>query len=175
MYLLICYYLFCNLFIYNLIIIIVIVYTLLYLKIILSLSLTSHSPSLRPFLRAWRHFLPTWRRQQVADGKLRDLPHLLALFMFLYWGHHPPEKNSVIREYLKNTDPTSIGTGSPRPVAARHVWRQKDEKHVFNQSFGKDLGRQGGEKGSSLAAAQSLWGGTRSVWFRCVDRGVLDV
>ncbi len=169
MYLFIYYYSICNLFMYNLIV----VYTLLYLKSIL--SLTSHSPSLRPFIRAWRHFLPTWRRQQVADGKLRDLPHLLALFMFLYWGHHPPEKNSVIREYLKTTDPASIGTGSPRPVAARHVWRQKDEKHVFNQSFGKDLGRQGGEKGSSLAAAQSLWGGTRSVWFRCVGRGVLDV
>lgn len=76
---------------------------------------------------------------------------------------------------LKIADTASVGTGPPPPVAARHVWRQKDEKHVFNQSFGKDLGRQGGEKGSSLAAAQSLWGGTRSVWFRCLHCSVLGV
>ncbi len=59
--------------------------------------------------------------------------------MFLYWGHHPPEKNSVIREYLKTTDPASIGTGSPRPVAARHVWRQKTKNMFLTRALEKIL------------------------------------
>lgn len=48
-------------------------------------------------------------------------------------------------------------------IPVRHVWGQKDEKHVPYTSFGKDPGRQGGEKGSPLPIAQSLRGGTRWV------------
>ena len=74
---------------------------------------------------------------------------------------------STVRGGCKPSPPPHsplTGTRHTSPqIPVRHVWGQKDEKHVPDTSFGKDPGRQGGEKGSPLTTAQSLRGGTRWV------------
>lgn len=150
----------------------------------LTLSLSHSLPHFtRSLERTWRRFLsPTWRRRQVVNGNLRDLPHLPCFIYVCLFGaarltfaegihlcsrrlqpsHLPPHPLPHPRDqaltHIHIHTHTNTRTHTSPQIPVRHVWGQKDEKHVPDTSFGKDLGRQGGEEGASLAAAQSLWG-----------------